>query len=159
MASTAKIILAVGGIFIAGAVTGGFVSLRVADHLARQKRLVERIGPSEIGARLAEQLQLTPEQKDKIRPIITRTSEELRKVRRDSFSQTAELVSKMDADLAKLLTVEQQALLKEIRQREEERRKQWMNERTKRNNERNEPRPPGGPAEDGARPSGPPPAP
>jgi hypothetical protein len=51
----------------------------------------------------------------------------------------------MDEELAKELTVEQRALLKEIRVREEERRKQWMNERAKRNEQRNEPRPPGPP--------------
>ncbi len=155
VASTAKIILAVSGIFVAGAVTGGFVSLRVADHLARQKRSVERMGSTEIGARLAEQLRLTPEQKDKIRPIINQTSEELRKVRRETFSQMAALVEKMDADLSKELTDEQRVLLKEVRAKEEERRKQWMAERAK----RNEGRPPDGPGSEGPRPPGPPPTP
>lgn len=150
MASTVKIVLAIGGIFLAGAVTGGFVSLRVADHLAREKREKERGGLAEIGGRLALQLQLTPEQKEQIKPIISRTSDELRKVRRDAFGRTAELVAQMDADMSKLLTEEQRGLLKEIREREEERRKQWMAERAK----RNEARQPGGPGGPGA-PAGP----
>jgi Spy/CpxP family protein refolding chaperone len=144
MASTVKIILAVGGIFVAGAVTGGFVSLRVADHLAREKRAAQRMGPNEIGGRLAEQLNLTPEQRDKIKPIIGRASDELRKVRSQSFAQAAALVAKMDADMAKILTEEQRARLVEIRAREEERRKQWMAERAKRNENR-ENRAAGGP--------------
>ncbi|MET0263005.1 MAG: hypothetical protein ABW223_08920 [Rariglobus sp.] len=149
MASTAKIILVVGGIFIAGAVTGGFVSLRVADHLAREKQARDRIGPAEIGGRLVDQLRLTPEQNQKIRPIINSTSEELRKVRRESFNQTATLVAAMDVEISKVLTEEQRVLLKDVRAREEERRKQWMAER----NKRREARPPGGP-EEGGRPAG-----
>jgi Spy/CpxP family protein refolding chaperone len=148
VASTFKVILAVGGIFVAGAVTGGFASLRVADHLARKQRDQARFGATEIGGRLAEQLQLTEAQKKQIRPIISATSEGLRKVRRDAFAETAALIAKMDADMAKLLTPEQQALLKDIRTKEEERRKQWMADRAK----RQESRPPGGP--DGRRPDG-----
>lgn len=150
MAGTLKIVLAVGGIFIAGAVTGGFVSLRVAEHLAREARAQQRFGPTEIGGRLAAQLQLTEDQKEKVRPIINRMSEDLRKVRRESFSQTAAIIEKMDADLAKILTSEQKQMLVEIRAREAERRKKWMNERAKRGDQ------PPRPGEDGP-PSGPPP--
>jgi Spy/CpxP family protein refolding chaperone len=135
VASTLKIIFAVGGIFIAGAVTGGFVSLRVADHLGRQKQVL-RFGSVELGGRLAEQLQLTPEQNEKIRPILAQASEELRKVRRDTFSQTAALVAAMDSELSKELTAEQRQLLKDIRAKEEERRRQRMAERAKRNEAR-----------------------
>lgn len=170
VASTLKIILAVSGIFVAGAVTGGFVGVRVFGHLAQKKQVVERIGPNDIGARLAEQLQLTPEQNEKIRPLLGRTSEELRKVRREAFSQASALVTKMDAELAKELTEEQRVLLKEVRVREEERRKKWMAERAERaererakRNEGRGPDGPGGPGPggDGPRPPrhGPPPPP
>ncbi|MBC8041281.1 MAG: hypothetical protein H7Y06_12120 [Opitutaceae bacterium] len=141
MASTLKIVLAVGGIFIAGAVTGGFASLRITDYIAREKRARVVFGPNEIGGRLAEQLKLTEAQKKEIRPILVRTSEELRKVRRESFGQTAELIGRMDVDMAKLLTEDQRVLLKEIRVKEEERRnKRWAEERAKRNEQH---RPPG----------------
>lgn len=153
VASTLKVVLAVSGIFVAGAVTGGFVSLRVAEQVAREKRQVERVGPGDIGSKLAEQLHLTPAQKEKVKPIFAHSSEELRKIRRESFAQTAALIVKLDEALAKELTPGQQTLLKDIRAREEERRKQWINERTK----RNEGRGPGGPGEEGGRPPGPPP--
>jgi Spy/CpxP family protein refolding chaperone len=145
MAATFKIVLAVSGIFIAGAVTGGFAGLGLAEYRAREARAQQRFGPTEIGGRLAAQLQLTEEQKEVIRPIMNRTSEALRKVRRESFSQTAAIIDKMDADLAKVLTAEQKTLLKDIRAREEERRKKWMSERAK----RNEQSPPPRPGEDG----------
>lgn len=147
MASTFKIILAVSGIFVAGAITGGVVSVRVVNHLAQKNRVVERIGPNEIGGRLAEQLQLTPEQRDKIRPLLTRTSDEMRKLRREAFTQTAALVANLDAELSKVLTEEQRMLLKDVRAKEDERRKQWMAERAR----RNEGRPPEGPGGEGPR--------
>lgn len=157
VASNVKIILAVGGIFVAGAVTGGFVSWRFADRLIHQKQVQQtRIGPTEIGTRLAEQLKLSPEQKEKIRPIISETSDELRKVRREAFSQTAALIEKMDADLSRELTPEQRVLLKDIRAKEEERRKKWMSERLKRTEGSRAPD--GTPAPDGAKPPGPPPS-
>lgn len=150
MASTFKIVLAVGGIFLAGAVTGGFVSLRVIEsRAAKQRAQQQRFGPTDLGGRLAEQLHLTPEQKEQIRPILTRTSEELRKVRRDAFNNTAALIARMDEDMSKILTDEQGVLLKKMRAEEEERRKRWS-ERVKRNEQ---PRPPGSPGE-GAPPPG-----
>lgn len=150
VASSFKIILAVSGIFVAGAVTGGFVSLRVADHMARQKRITE------IGGRLAEQLALTLEQKEKIRPIIGKTSEELRNLRREAQSKTAALIIQMDADLSKELTAEQRVLLKEVRAKEEERRRKWMAERAAERAKRNEGRSPDGPGGEGPRPPEPP---
>lgn len=149
MASSFKIILAVSGIFVAGAVTGGFVSIRVAEHMARQKRITE------IGGRLAEQLALTPEQKEKIRPIIGKTSEGLRNLRREAQSQTAALITQMDADLSKELTAEQRVLLKEVRAKEEERRKKWMAERAAERAKRDG-RQPDGPGGEGPRPPAPP---
>jgi Spy/CpxP family protein refolding chaperone len=146
MASTLKIVFAVGGIFVAGAVTGGFAGWRASEYMARDKRTKPIFGPNEIGGRLAEQLQLTDAQKKEIRPILARTSEELRTVRRDSFNQTAAIINRLDADMAKVLTAEQQVLLKDLRGKEEERRKKWMEDRAKRNDQR----PSGAPAEGGA---------
>jgi Spy/CpxP family protein refolding chaperone len=144
MAATLKIILAVGGIFVAGAVTGGFVGVRIAERIARDQRAQQRMGPTEIGGRLAEQLNLTPEQREKLRPIVGRTTEELRNVRRESFNQMTALVLKMDADMSKFLTEEQRVRLVEIRAKEEERRQKWQAERNERS-KRNEPGAPGGP--------------
>jgi len=155
MASTAKIILAVGGIFLAGAITGGFVGVRLADRFGPEKRGSSRNGINEmIGGRLAEQLDLTPDQKQSIRPIINRAADELRKVRADAFSRTSALIAEMDAELAKHLTPAQCEQLKQIRAKQEERRKQWLLERSKRTE------PSGfGPAGGEGPPAGPPPAP
>jgi len=147
MTAMLKIILAVSGIFVAGAVTGGFVGVRIVERIARDQRAQQRMGPTEIGGRLAEQLNLTPEQREKLRPIIGKTTEELRNVRRESSSQITALVKKMDAELAKILSEEQRVRLIEIRAKEEERRQKWQAERAERA-KRNEQRAPGGPAHD-----------
>ena len=151
MGATFKIILAVGGIFVAGAVTGGFVGVRIAERIAREQRAQQRMGPTEIGGRLAEQLKLTPEQREKLVPIIGHTTEELRRVRRESFGQMSQLVEKMDAELTKILTEEQRVRLVEIRAKEEERRQKWQAERAERA-KRNEQR-----AAEGETPQPPPP--
>ncbi len=132
MAANIKVILTVGGIFLTGAVTGGFTGFRLGEHYAKPPPIQPRGSPVELlGGRAAEQLNLTSEQKKQIRPIIGRTSEELRSISRDAFSRSGELIAQMDADLAKILTPEQFDKLREIRAKESERRKQWMKERPK----------------------------
>jgi Spy/CpxP family protein refolding chaperone len=153
MATNLKVILAVGGIFITGAVTGGFAGFRLGERYAKPQQMPPRGGPAELlGGRAAEQLNLTVEQKQQIRPIISRTSEELRNISREAFSRSGELIAKMDTDLAKILSREQLDKLKEIRAKENERRKQWIKERPK----PYDGRPPGGPNGNHAKPPEPP---
>jgi len=149
MPANLKVVLTVGGIFLTGAVTGGFTGFRLGEHYAKPPPLQPRGGPVELlGGRSAEQLNLTPEQKKQIRPIIGRTSEALRSISRDAFNRSGELIAKMDADLAKILTSEQFDKLREIRAKESERRRQWMKDRPK----QFEGRLPGGPNGNHARP-------
>ena len=153
MAANLKVVLAVGGIFLTGAVTGGFVGFRLCEHYAKPPSIQPRGSPVELlGGRAAEQLNLTPEQKQQIRPIIGRTAEELRSISRDAFSRSGELIATMDADLASILRPEQFDKLREIRAKESERRKQWMKDRPKQSEGRspsmpngNHPRPPSPP--------------
>jgi Spy/CpxP family protein refolding chaperone len=156
MAATIKVVLAVGGIFLTGAITGGFAGFRLGEHYAKPPPLKPRSTPIDLlGGRAAEQLNLTPEQKQQIRPINGRTSEELRSISREAFGRSGELIAKMDADLAKILTPEQFDKLREIRAKESERRRQWMKDRLK----PFEGRPSGGPNGSPARPPSPPEAP
>ena len=132
MTANIKVVLAVGGIFLTGAVTGGFAGFRLGEHYAKPPPLQPRGSPVELlGGRAAEQLNLTPAQKKQIRPIIGRTSEELRSISRAAFGRSGELIAQMDAELAKILTPEQFDKLREIRAKESERRKQWMKDRPK----------------------------
>ena len=153
MAANLKVLLTVGGIFLTGAVTGGFVGFRIAEHYAGSPKMQPRGNPVELlGGRAAEQLKLSPEQKQQVRPIIGRTSDELRNIGRDAFSRSGDLIAKMDAELAKILSAEQLEKLREIRSKESERRRQWMRERSK----QNEGRPQEGPNQNRPRPPEPP---
>lgn len=143
MTANIKVVLAVGGIFLTGAVTGGFAGFRLGEHYAKPPPLQPRGSPVELlGGHAAEQLNLTPAQKKQIRPIIGRTSEELRSISRAAFGRSGELIAQMDAELAKILTPEQFDKLREIRAKESERRKQWMKDRPK----QYDGRPSGGPS-------------
>jgi Spy/CpxP family protein refolding chaperone len=122
MASTLKIILTVGGIFLTGTVTGGFVGFRVANHYAAPKHPQSRSELPPFFGRMAEQLKLTPEQKERIQPVLTNASLELKRLRSDVISRTAELVATTDKKISEWLTPEQREQLHEIRARDERRR-------------------------------------
>lgn len=118
-----KLVLALIGIFIAGSVTGGFVSLRIAKERVQQRRpMPEQWGPQRLKA-LGKELALTPDQMDKIRPIIRRDTDELNKLRQGTMEKTRDIFIKMERDIAQHLTPEQRAkyeqMLKERRAREQ----------------------------------------
>lgn len=149
MATPLKIILTVSGIFLTGAVTGGFVGFRLAERHAASQKMSPRGGPVELlGGRAAEKLNLSPEQKQQVRPIIRRTAEDLRSISHDAFSRSAGLIAEMDGELAKILSTEQLEKLREIRAKESERRRQWMLERGR----QSEGRPPSDPNSKRSRP-------
>jgi Spy/CpxP family protein refolding chaperone len=150
-----KILTVFTGIFIAGAVAGGFVSARMIRHFAEKRFTPDQFGPQQM-KKFTEQLNLTPEQREKIRPVILQTGEDLKKVRRDAFKATTELFERMEAGIARELTDEQRARLREIQEKERERRKQWMLERAKRGDARPGSGPDGAPPVPPSTPSAPP---
>ncbi len=107
-----KVVLAFAGVFLAGAIFGG----ALAPHLKRFERpeprppLVERMMQ-----RFDEQLQLTSEQKQKVRPIVERMSEETLRMRRESSVEFRAMMDRMTAELARELTPEQRVRLDEMR--------------------------------------------
>ncbi|MBW8782622.1 MAG: hypothetical protein JF599_12165 [Verrucomicrobia bacterium] len=153
-----KIFAVFTGIFIAGAVTGGFVSARMIRHFAEKRFTPDQFGPQQM-KKFTEQLNLTPEQREKIRPVILQTAEDLKKVRRDAFKASTELFEHMEAGIAKELTDAQRAQLREIQEKERERRKQWMLDRAKRGDARPGPGPDGVPPGPPSMPPAPPSAP
>jgi Spy/CpxP family protein refolding chaperone len=121
-----KVILAFLGVFLAGAVFGGFISMRAA------KRFMGNATPREPGApggqfspqilkRLTERLGLTPEQQEKIRPILKQTEEEMRRLRQAGFRETIAVAEHMNEQMAALLTPEQKTKLDAMHQEMRER--------------------------------------
>ncbi len=139
MGQTWKAILAFTGIFIAGAVFGGFMTLRFYPQpkpaaLAVQKfpMPLERVTPQILG-RLAHRLELTDAQKEKIRPIIAQADREMRRLRQESFKATLTVSKEMYAQVARELTPEQAEKLEQMQQ---EMRERIMQDRQRRWGER-----------------------
>jgi Spy/CpxP family protein refolding chaperone len=115
-----KLVLLLTGIFLAGAVTGGFVTVRVARNWAQRAAQPEQWGPKRLKM-LAKKLELTPEQIEKLQPIIKRDMEDLNRVRQTGFREARRILERMESDVAAELTSEQKVkfeqLNKELRER------------------------------------------
>jgi Spy/CpxP family protein refolding chaperone len=128
-----KVISAFVGVFIAGAVFGGFFTARTASRKIQEVQpppaavavtpappqstpAVNRPNANNRGGvsvtpvmlqRLAVQLKLTDEQKEKITPIIKRADDDMRYLRTENFRSTSRVLERMHADISVLLTPEQ----------------------------------------------------
>jgi Spy/CpxP family protein refolding chaperone len=130
------------GIFVAGGLSGWVVANGVA------RRHAPMPPPPEVWIarrieHVARELELTPEQKVHIQPIVQRTIEELDKLRRQSMPAVHGILERMETDVAKQLTPEQRTKFEHILKERREARKQLREQR--------------GPHGEGERPHGPPP--
>jgi Spy/CpxP family protein refolding chaperone len=126
-----KVILAFIGIFLAGALVGGLVTLRWGKNFAQRQPSGEQYGP-QLMKRLVTELELTPEQQAKINPIVTSASEELRELRRTTQRTSAAVLARMQGDIAAVLTPEQRAKFDTQVSRQRERIRHFMEERARR---------------------------
>jgi Spy/CpxP family protein refolding chaperone len=138
-----KVILAFAGVFVAGAVFGGFLSLRFAPERMGMMRL-QRATPMEqftpqIFKRLSQRLDLTVEQKEKIRPIIRQADAEMRRLRLTGARDAIAVAENMHEQVAALLTPAQ---LKKLDDLKREMRERWARDRQQRWGDRSGP---GGP--------------
>jgi hypothetical protein len=139
-----KIILLLAGIFVTGATTGGLVAVRVCkEQLDKPKQpppveqwTVERL------KRLKERLKLSPEQVEKVKPVMKRDMEELSQLRGDFFTKSRTIVDRMEKDIAAHLTPEQLQEFEKVKQESAER---WrrMQERERGDKKHDGPRRPG----------------
>lgn len=121
-----RVIFAFFGIFAAGAVTGGLLTLRFVPAPAAPPLFPQRpqaapppapgqrtaVAPEQftpqLFRRIANQLDLTPAQREKIRPIGDRGTEALQRLRRDSLYNTQVLIDKIQDEIRAQLTSDQQ---------------------------------------------------
>ena len=108
-------------VFIAGGVTGVFLSAAVARHCllapVHHGLVAERMRE-----RLRVQLKLTPEQMTKISPIIDKTGTQLEQIRMETGRRVHETFAEANREMSAHLTDEQRAKLEQIRQRHQ----RWM---------------------------------
>jgi Spy/CpxP family protein refolding chaperone len=121
-----KVIVVLIGIFAAGGVTGGFVTLRFFKNKILNRPVPEEWAPRHL-KRLAERLELTPDQQDQIRPIVRRNMEQLNRVRNQSMTETQATVEGMQREISEKLTAEQrlkfEQMNRELREAREAREK------------------------------------
>lgn len=110
--------LAFTGVFLAGMLAGGAMTMRL-DH--RPPRFGGRLPPPpnflpRIMERLTEQLELTPAQQAKIEPMIAQAQTDFQQLRRAHVKDVSQLIDRMHGEVAALLTPEQQVKLAKMRE-------------------------------------------
>jgi hypothetical protein len=139
-----KVILAFLGVFVAGAIFGGFFSLGIgrkiweieapvmtakvavppakppgADGTKEKERKSSQFMPQSVQSaqmmrRVTNQLGLSAEQKASIAPIIQRSLQDIWRQQQNLYRETTYITQRMKEDIAKELTAEQQKQLDEL---------------------------------------------
>ena len=112
-----KVVLAFSGVFLAGVLAGGAITMR----LEHRPRFSGRLPPPpeflpKMMERLTDRLELTGEQAAKIRPIIAQAQTDFQQLRRQHVKDVAQVMERMHNDVAALLTPEQKVKLDQMRQ-------------------------------------------
>jgi uncharacterized membrane protein len=159
-----KIVLVLLGIFVAGGVTGAFVMIRVGHRMIANRPPPEQWERNHL-KRLAERLDLKPEQLEQIRPIVRRNMEELTRLRATSLAETKTIFERMEQEISAQLTPEQRVKFDQLNKEMHERAKKFLPERRPHpegpggpRSEREPPPPSGEPGKLGSEPPPPPPA-
>lgn len=146
-----KVIAAFIAVFVAGAVFGGFFTLRSPRRAPQQlvalppqeQPKVKVAGPQmvptnaapkaspitpQLMRQFAKELKLTPEQRERVQPIVGRAGEDFQRLREEEARQrqqnladVARVNERMYADVSSVLTPEQRQRLHAMRQEREER--------------------------------------
>lgn len=116
------------GIFVAGGVTGTFVTLRFG-----REWVVKRPGPDQWAPnhlrRLTERLDLRPDQQEQLRPIVRRNIEELSRLRNDCISATKTVFERMEREISEKLSPEQRIQYDKLNREMRERARKFVPER------------------------------
>jgi len=126
-----KVILAFTGIFLAGVLVGGLVTLRVVRNVAHRLPMSDQFGP-QLMRRLVTQLELSPDQEAKLKPIVDQAAEELRQLRHTTQRTTESVIVRMQGDISALLTPAQKTKLDALVDQQRERLKRFREERARR---------------------------
>ncbi len=111
-----KVAVAFATVFVAGGVTGGLVAVRVAPTFVQRRVMSEQFATSTMRF-LTESLTLSPDQVEKIRPVVTATGDDLVRLRRD----TSATFGRMHEGIIKELNPAQRALHQEFLSRMQDR--------------------------------------
>ncbi|MFM8468648.1 MAG: hypothetical protein ACKODH_01560 [Limisphaerales bacterium] len=115
-----KVVLALCALFVLGAATGSVITLKVVKRVIEARTNPERMSQNLLGE-YQRRLKLTPEQADKIRPILQRTGREMWDLRTEMSGRTFQVIRLSHEEIAAELTPEQREeftkLNREMRER------------------------------------------
>lgn len=127
-----QVIVVLIGIFAAGGVTGGFVTFRYCKEKALGRPVPEEWTPKTL-SRLDDRLDLTPDQREQIRPIVRNHMEQVNRLRNSSMAETRLIIEDMQREISSRLTPEQRTKYEQMnRELREAREKRDRQEREKR---------------------------
>jgi hypothetical protein len=126
-----KAVLAFIAVFVAGTIFGGGFALRVSKQVAPHegpRRIVQPLprlqGQPPLGTQLlrrfVENLDLTNEQRDKLKPMVIHAEEQIAQLRQQSLEETETILRGVQQEFRAELTPEQQRKLNRMQQRQNE---------------------------------------
>lgn len=122
-------------IFVAGGIAGASIALSMTHH--------KFPGPRDMQRFLTHRLDLTPEQVQKVDPIVDKLNTDLQAVRRDARQRASKLIDDADTQIASFLTPDQKAKMQQLQRA---RREHMMHHRWHPRHRENAPEPSSSPA-------------
>lgn len=117
-----KVVLAFIAVFVAGAIFGGLLMVRIGPRIMEQKRAKSMPPtPPMLLRHFTDQLDLTAAQKEKIRPMVEKMEEEMRALRQNSLKETGAMLRGLQQRFAAELTPEQRKKLDKLQENQRER--------------------------------------
>lgn len=142
MAQSWKVIAAFVAVFIAGAVFGGFFTLRTSGRrIVTSPPVATTPTPAKTTApraqavapvlmrQFTQRLKLTAEQREKIRPLVGRAAEDIQRTNRENIQNATRIMERMHTDIAAWLTPEQRTELNEMARTMQERSRKNLEKR------------------------------
>ena len=127
-----KVVLAFTAIFLAGSIFGGLLAIRVGPKFMAPKRATSQPPvPPAVLRHLTDRLDLTAEQKEKIRPMVDRAEDEIRPLmeryneairplRQQSLKDTGVIMRRLFQEVTGELTPDQRKKLEKMQERQRE---------------------------------------
>ena len=108
-------------VFAAGAMTGGFVGAHYAKEHRKKRVMVMSPHEGAVAERMRDhlrrELELTPEQAEKVVPIIDEASAKLQTIRTETASRVRSTMEEAGREMTPHLTPEQQKKLEQLREK------------------------------------------
>jgi Spy/CpxP family protein refolding chaperone len=99
-------------IFIAGIMTGAALTIGLGPHFKSNPGAQQM--KSRWRAHLTERLNLTADQQSKIEPILTDSENKIQEARKTNMETVSQIIQKTNAQIAAILTPDQQAQLEKM---------------------------------------------